>query len=431
MIASLYSKYLLLLRIPKMAKWGQRGVIALAVLLAIAVIPIYTFKISISHGYSDFDVYYRTAKRVANQDWTSIYSIQANGNCPYRYAPSTLPLLRPLAAFDAKQARLLWFALQFACFAMGFGLLYHIISGITRRPLLVCSLSFLFVLRFCLDCFMIGQITGLMFLFLCLALISSLEQKPLRAGACLAVPALLKIGPIFSYVFFHTQKNTTDTNSEKKAKITINCKTILGMASCVLLLFLFGLLCDLLWNGSTSSTLLLWKDWLAMLRADSSFFDSSHYGSQSINSALLRLSRAGWISPLAAALLHKTLAVLGCLGILILWGRRVPKTARAKGLFYSLGIFAFLWFMPFTFKYSLPLLAIPVSMILSGPMHKLEWFAFVFGALVLSLGGLDIVGDRIFFALQKSSIPLLATFLLAAAVIRQSIQESKAVSRTS
>jgi len=81
--------------------------------------------------------------------------------------------------------------------------------------------------------------------------------------------------------------------------------------------------------------------------------------------------------------------------------------------------------MPETFKYSLTPLAIPVAFLLASPRRSFFTnFVLFFGACTISLPGLDLVGRTAFFAIQRWSLPLLATLLLGFETLRQAYLDS-------
>lgn len=374
----------------------RKCTLALAVLLCVLILPIYTIKIYQKTDYSDFLVYYRSAQRFFSAQWAQIYDLESNGNCPFRYAPVLLPFFGPLTWLPYEASRVAWFYFNYLCYAWGFWILYRWLKRLNGDAVWILATSALFTLRFFLDSFTIGQITGVIFLALAFTLQQWTQGNQSRAGSFLLAPTLLKIGPGFLYLL-------------------LNPRSWLGAALTLAVLF------PILWlvGGSDSSPGVLFQYWWEMLRGDSSFFDASHYGSQSLNSALLRAAKLGLWSDAQARSLALAGTVIGCLSILALWKLRPAKTQLTQGIYFSLGVLSFLWFMPFSFKYSFPVLAIPVAVMLSGPMGWFQWLSFAFGAFTLSLAGLDLVGETVFFFLQKASFPFFATLLVGAALVHQ------------
>ena len=362
------------------------------------------------HDYTDFSVYYRAAIRAHENRWSEIYNF-ADGASPFRYVPLSLPWFSPFAHLSLGTAELVWYVLQFSWFALGVGLIALALRAVDRRRATgAACFGALFIFRFCLDCFTIGQISSLLFLGFALGFYGFTRSEGTLTGGGLFLPTLFKIGPGFLYllpIFTRTKERVRSFTTPIVAFIVLN-------------------LMALTWCGSASRYAELWKGWYNIVAADSAYYDASHYGSQSIKSALLRLAKIHWISGGAALWIYVISAVLGCCAIVFYWALRRPAGARGRALFYSLGIFPYLWFMPETFKYSLTPLAIPAAVLVCGDApDAFTWFSLAFGAATLSIAGLDVVGQKIFFALQNDSIPVIAIFLLAIAVLRESKKHSE------
>jgi predicted glycoside hydrolase/deacetylase ChbG (UPF0249 family) len=399
--------------------WLRRLTLALALLLAAAALPIYAFKVAHKLDYTDFEVYHRAASRARAGDWANIYTL-ADGASPFRYSPAWLVALRPLAELPLATARQLWFYLQYAWFALGFWFLYRSARlarlSQDRRAglpdaLWVTALSAAFVLRFCLDCFTIGQVSSLMFLGFCAGLYGWMIRSPALASLGIFVPASFKIGPGLLYGIFVSGR----ARERKPALLAAAALTLTGILGAAWL--------------AHGHALELWRAWARIVTGDSTYYDASHYGSQSIKSALLRFAKYGWIVEETATRTWLLISGVGSFALIAFWFLRRPKTFHARGLFYSLGIFPYLWFMPETFKYSLTALALPVAMCLAAPKKtKLTWIALAFGAVTLSLAGKDIL-DRFsptaFFTWQRASLPLVATLLIGAATFAQAMAASR------
>lgn len=389
---------------------------SLALTLAGVTLPLYAYKVYDKKDYTDFDVYYRAAQRVKDQKWNEVYTLQ-DGASPFRYSPLIIPLFRPFAYLEAWQAKLVWYFLQYFWFSLGFYFIFKSIRLCRQKKadftLAATSLSVLFILRFCLDTFTIGQVSSLMFLGFSVGLYGWMCGRPQLASVGLAIPTLLKIGPGFLFGVFLSARNSV----RKKAFFA-------ALTTCVSL-SIFSLLQFRPWELYQK----LFSGWLLMVASDSDYYDASHYGSQSFKSFLLREVRWGQISPETAQHLYVLISIFACLSVSLFWALRKPKSTLGKGLFFSLGIFIYLWVMPETFKYSLTSLAIPVALLFhsffQNRRSRLTGFALLFGAGTLSLAGMDIVGDFLFFGLQNYSIPLLATLFLGAAVFQEAWQESK------
>jgi hypothetical protein len=262
--------------------------------------------------------------------------------------------------------------------------------------------ALLFTLRFLLDDLSSGQISSLMLLGFALALDAWLARRPGRAGVALLIPSLLKVGPAFLYLWCALTRVPGRYRAWLAAGATFTAIALLSTAL----------------HGGPVREWQLWRQWLHMIVGDSSYSIVSHYGSQSLKSSLFRMADAELISVGLATALYKVMVCLGCGAIVWIW-RSQGRSPHQEAVGFSLGILAYLWFMPETFKYSLPFLAIPVAVLLMRRPGRFEWTALGFGTLTLSLAGLDIVGERLFFGMQKASVPFLALLFLGAAMTRQ------------
>ncbi|MEK6578615.1 MAG: glycosyltransferase 87 family protein, partial [Bdellovibrionota bacterium] len=348
--------------------------------------------------YTDFDVYYRAAVRTQTSQWATVYTL-SDGASPFRYMPLTLPLLKPLAQMSLFTAKLTWFFLQVTFFSLGFLFLYRGYIRQTQAPLWTLSLSVLFIFRLCLDTFTIGQVSSLMFLGFSLALYGILKKVPGTAALGLLIPTLFKVAPGFGYFYLLAVRPS------RWAKTLM---TPLAVVS-VLLFALYLLVPDPKFTILTR----LWASWASIVAQDSVYYDAAHYGSQSLNSVLLRATNAGFIATEISHWIHGAAAVLICAAIFVFWILRSPINAYSAGLSFSLALFANVWFMPETFKYSLTPLAIPVAFLLSAPKKGLAHSLILgFSFLTISFAGLDLVGSVIFFKIQRLSLPFFATLAL-------------------
>ncbi len=387
----------------------KRLTFGLTIALALAVIPIYGLKIARKRDYSDFDVYYKASERMGRGDWNHVYDLKTDGSNPFRYAPLTLPLFKPLVMLPHRESRVVWFAFQYLCYGFGFFFLFRAVRRVNREAAWITCAALLFVLRFCLDSFTIGQVSGLMFLGFAVALDSWLSRRGRLTGVFLLLPVALKLAPGMLFALFSTSRGPVRRRMLAWTGGTIAAVLVAGAA---------------LWEGALLNPA-IWREWVATVVKDSVYFDASHYGSQSIRSAFLRLAKQGWIPPSQAGISAGWVCVLISTAILALWACRRPLTSRARGLFFSLGILAYLWSLPETFKYSMPFLAFPVSFLLAGKLDTWDRATLGLATLTLSLAGLDLVGKTVFFGLQKASVPLLATLALGASVTRHALRESR------
>ncbi|MGZ6334155.1 MAG: glycosyltransferase family 87 protein, partial [Bdellovibrionota bacterium] len=376
----------------------RKLLIAVALIFAAIVLPIYLVKVHQKVDYTDFDVYYRAASRAAAGNWGGIYDPR-DGASPYRYMPLFLPLFRPFAGLDLADAHVLWYLIAYLSFVLGFVYLYRTLrlSHVTRPTAAsVTALSALMILRLCLDTFTSGQVSAVMFLCFMASLYSYCVRRPGRAGAWLLLPTLFKIGPGILYGIFAL-------GPRRIRRPALWTSAAIGTTFAAL---------ATLWIGPWERARALWSGWIGMVRADSSYYDASHYGSQSLKSALLRLANRQVLSLHAAETLHLVIAACGCAALAAFWLFRRPSGARSRALFFALGLFAYMWFMPETFKYSLTPMALPIALLLTAPKKGwLHWLSLASVTATISLAGKDVVGDAIFFPLQKMSLPFLATLL--------------------
>lgn len=385
----------------------EKIILTLATLGALVVLPLYAVKVNMKTDYTDFLVYHRAGFRAIHGG--EVFNL-ADGSSPFRYLPFLLPIFALLAFLPLPTAQLLWYFIQYACFGAGLGFIFKTLRVIDdSRSKWVTALTFFFILRFCLDTFTIGQVSSLMFFGYCLGLYGFVTQRYFLSGSGLFLPTIFKIGPGYSYALFLFSKS-----SEKLR--AWSAPVLWAMALSALTAFCFGY-----------QRLKTWiNDWLMIVSKDSQYYDASHYGSQSLKSVLLRFVNLGILSPAQETALLWTACVLGCAGLLVFWRLRKPTDARSRGVFFSLSIFPYLWFMPETFKYSLTVLALPIAfLLLSQRKSSFKTFALIFMFFGVSTAGKDFLPDSVFFGLQKFSIPFIATLFLAWALFREAMDNSR------
>lgn len=405
----------------------QRSLIALTLLLSAIAAPIYAVKVHQKSDYTDFSVYYRAAERMKLGNWDQVYTL-ADGASPFRYAPTTLPFFRPFAEVSPETAKMAWYCLQVLWFGAGFLALYFALFRAlkrARKPALpprslaagaTTAVAALFIFRFCLDTFTIGQVSSFLFLGLALAAYFWSRGQTLLASLCLLLPTLFKIGPGVLYFAF------LGTRARRLLRAALGASGLLALLS---------LLAAAWSHFQGASALALWKTWALIVAKDSEYYDASHYGSQSIKSALLRLANSGLVDSSTAS----TLYLLSAFLILFVWlGFCLLRRARATSgrlLCFSLGVFPYIWLMPETFKYTLTALGLPVAALAltltsesASASRRLSLLALSLSAFALPLAGKDLVGDPLFFWIQKNSLPLLASFLLGFAVFRAAWEHS-------
>jgi predicted glycoside hydrolase/deacetylase ChbG (UPF0249 family) len=393
----------------------------LAAFAAVVILPLYAVKVHLKVDYTDFLVYHRGGQRALVGG--AVYNL-GDGSSPFRYVPILIPLFSLLGRLELSTAQLLWYFIQYASFSLGLYFIYRTLKVTEHsevkngesRALVVTALTMFFILRFCLDTFTIGQVSSLMFLGYCLGLYGFVTHRFFLSGSGLFIPTILKIGPGISYTLFLFSRTSERLRAWLAPVLITAALTLITVAS-------FG------WK-----TLESWiRGWILIVSKDDQYYDASHYGSQSLKSVLLRFVNAGVISGSEERVILLTVTVIGCVALLAFWRLRKPTDARARGVFFSLGIFPYLWFMPETFKYSLTTLALPISFLLMSQFStqirgrersRLRTFALLFMFFGVSAAGKDLLPDVIFFGLQKSSVPFIASIFLAVALFREACADS-------
>lgn len=387
----------------------ERFILAFAALVALVVLPLYAVKVHLKTDYTDFLVYHRAAVRVLERMWGSVYNL-GDGTSPFRYAPITLSFFAPFGTFTQSTAQLIWYFIQYSAFGGGLYLIYRTLLAVDpKRAKWATAVTFFFILRFCLDTFTIGQVSSLMFLGYCIGLYGFVSQRYFLSGSGLFVPTVFKIGPGISYLLFLFTRTHEKLRAWLAPFLWTAVLTLIAVVA-------FG----------PRAFRALVEGWVFIVSKDDQYYDASHYGSQSLKSVLLRLVHSGFLSMTQESRILLTTSVLGCLALLVFWKIRKPTDPRARGIFFSLGIFPYLWFMPETFKYSLTTLALPIAfLLLSKKPSRLTRFSLAFMFFGVSAAAKDIMPDALFFGLQRASIPFIATIFLCAALIREALLDSR------
>jgi predicted glycoside hydrolase/deacetylase ChbG (UPF0249 family) len=387
----------------------ERWISALATIAALVVLPLYAVKVHLKVDYTDFLVYHRAAIRVLGEMWALVYNL-GDGTSPFRYVPITLPFFSLFGHFDLPTAQLIWYFVQYAAFAGGLYLIYRTLLAVDPKRAKVATLiTFFFILRFCLDTFTIGQVSSLMFLGYCIGLYGFVSERYFLSGSGLFIPTVFKIGPGISYLLFLFAR----THEKVRAWLA----PVLWTAALTLITLIA-------YGGHAFRS--LFEGWVFIVSKDDQYYDASHYGSQSLKSVLLRLVHSGFLSMTQESWILLSTSVIGCLALLLFWRVRKPTDARARGIFFSLGIFPYLWFMPETFKYSLTTLALPIAfLLLSRKPNRLTQFSLALMFFGVSAAAKDIMPDALFFGLQRASVPFIATIFLCAALIREALLDSR------
>ncbi len=377
---------------------------------------LYAIKAYAKLDYTDFDVYLRAATRAVNEQWQEVYSLN-DGASPYRYLPFLLPYFLPFTWISPATAKVLWCLVQWLSFTGGFIFLYRVARtedgrGKTSRwglrSQLALGLGVLAGLRFVLDSLSIGQVAGPMFLGYCVALWAWVNRRPFAFGVALAIPALLKISPGVLLLLPLC----------KSAEYFLRAlRGLLAVLFCSALLLAFWIA---LQSSEPTFPLMsqLFHSWVEMVRLDSVYYDASHYGSQSLWSALLRATQWGWIDRIQAEIARLLLSLGFLTSVIAVWLTRKSRGTQSAVGEFALGLYLPIFLMPETFKYSLTPLIIPFVFFayfiprFTVPLERrLALTIAVFTVLVLSLAGKDILDPlhpRLFFWLQEKSFPFLA-----------------------
>lgn len=385
------------------------------------VLPLYGFKVANINGYTDFDVFYRAADRWWQGLWDALYNPQLDGASPYRYAPPWTLFFLPFLALQLTQARVVWYLIQFGFYLAGFWVLRRTLQrslsedrsavSLERIDALIAA-SALLSLRYFLDSFTIGQVTGLMFFCTAWSIekISKLEFS--RASLGLAIPTLLKIGPGVLYGLGLSRYPRPEREARPWARLWS------GLVIWFVVAYLLPIPFLMVHTQSVGDAVVLnhrlWLGWLKTVSADSHYTDLSHYGSQSLKSGIARLTRLlpEWISRDTIESLWKTVVFLGVSALAWIWIRMEVRSLRSLLLSLGLGSLAYLLLMPETFKYSMPYLVFPLLGWMMGFLPSERAWTRVDRILLLSmilsltLGGLDLMGPTLYFASQRASVPL-------------------------
>jgi len=375
--------------------------------LAVLVFIFSSFKIWRMTTYSDFDVYYRAAQQMAEGHWDMVYTL-SDGASPFRYPPITLPFVRFLAAFDSQFARQIWYYFQSLLFLGAYYYIFLAVKEIDpKRARLIVALSFLLTLRMMLDSFKIGQVASLMLFGYSVSLWAIVTNRLSVSGTTLLIPTVFKIGPGLNFLYFPLQKQSGWFKAWLGPSIPLA----------------FVLLVTWTWLPSTEVWNALWAGWKMVVTSDSQYIDSSHYGSQSVLSFFLRLSKSGVFSAETAKVMTKVISLFGIGALLGFWWKFVPKNTYEKAVSFSLGVFPYLWFMPQTFKYSQHMILLPLALLLVktewNKKHGLKLAVIIFYAITMAIAGKDVVGATLHEFNQMKSLPLFATVLIAITLIRE------------
>ncbi len=380
-------------------------------LLAVLLIVIGTFvqfKKTEKSNNNDFRVYYKTSVRLQNGDWPNIYT-RNDGAFPYRYVPYTLPAFTWIAHFSEPVGRKVWVFLQSVCFALGFYFLYKsLVITESLSPLLATSLSFILTFRQFMDSLYSGQVAGFIFLSFSLGMYFYLKGKTVSDGVANSVAASLKIFP--GFLLIHGLIKAP--GSKKRVQFFFS-----GILLFIVLNALYWIWLKLM--NQEHLFLELWKNWASIALASGEYFDGSTPKSQSLRAFILRTFGK---TPNSETL-WKILFLTGISGLVFHWIRRNAKNGLHKAYSYSLGIMAFIIFMPESLPYQLMNVAIPFAVFLSDvklksdKFHKLTLVCFM---VFISFAATDIIGRKPSDWMQEQSFAFFVLCLLSFIMIKES-----------
>ncbi len=353
-------------------------------------------------GYQDFDVYHRVARRMTEGRWLDVYSL-ADLPGIFRYSPFSFALVFPWGWLDLNTARILWYLLSCGLWLGVYRVLARTLASISQEsrqlqpPAGILAIAFLFNARFLIDNALIGQVSAWMMLGIGLAWQGWIQNRPRLFAAGIWIPSVLKLGTLAFVAPWARMPFRS---------IFRFGMTFLFLCICSYLPILFGLKTNL------EQHLTLWSQWMQTLGTvltptSQDYLDCSHYGSQALNSALLRWSEHGWISANAVFEIWSWGSLLA-FGLVALLGVVTPwrqANSLERTLMFAFAIQTYLVWMPFTAKYSLTFLLIPMIALLWE--KSLRGRRILIGGFLafLTLPGKDIVGSDLFFGIQKLSLP--------------------------
>ena len=350
---------------------------------------------------NDFRVYYKTAQRIQSGEWGDIYT-RKDGPFPYRYVPYTLAAVSWMEQFPEQTSRKIWLVLQAISFLGGFIYLYKsLVLTETKFPLFVTSLTFILTFRQFMDSLYSGQVAGFVFLSFSLGMFYYLNKKVVLDGISNSIATSLKIMP--GFLLIHGLIKAPGMSR----KIKFLGSGILLFAGLNIMILIW-----LKFHHADQNFLQLWKDWVSIVMADGEYFDGSTPKSQSLRAFILRTfgksdnSETFW----------KILFLAGVCGVIFHWIRGNSKNALHDAYSYSVGILAFIIFMPESLPYQLMNVAIPFAVIASDPktltnrFHKLTFVLFM---VFISFASTDFIGRRASDLLQDQSLPFYVLCLMS------------------
>ena len=365
------------------------------------------FKKSLRATDNDFRVYYKTSQRLQDHSFEEIYT-RSDGAFPFRYVPYTLPFLTWMAKMPEPVARKIWVALQSICFALGFYYLHKsLMLTETKSPLMIASLSFILTYRQFMDSLWSGQVAGFIFLSFSLGLFLYLKGKLISDGVANSIASSLKIFPGLLLIHGLIKSDTTKKRWQY-------------LFSGILLFLVLNLLCWswLFFRGEQSVFFQLWNHWIQIIVATGEYFDGSTPKSQSLRAFLLRtFGKSDNIETL-----WKGLTLSGVGFLIVHWLRGNSKSVLHNAYSYSLGILAFIIFMPESLPYQLMNVAIPFTFFLADEKlktSKFHKFTLVCFLAFISFASTDFIGRKMSDELQALSFAFFVLCMLSFIMVKE------------
>jgi alpha-1,2-mannosyltransferase len=196
-------------RLAGLTELRARWLTVVAVLVAVVALSVTVTVVVGRNTPLDFYVYYmaghlaahgQNAYRISGSAWDQLARELAIGRytAPYRYPPYTAALVRLLLPLGPRVAMIVWEVLSALALLAGAWLVGCALGGRCRVPLALGALVFFVPIYNMLGD---GQVDGLAFFFLCLALWGLTRDRDLPLGVGVAVAAALKLTPALLIVY--------------------------------------------------------------------------------------------------------------------------------------------------------------------------------------------------------------------------------------
>jgi hypothetical protein len=371
----------------------------------------------VAHKSNDYWVYYRTAKRLDDNNIQEIYT-RKDGALPFRYSPATLMLFSWMSTQNEITYRKIWLGLQALFILASLGLLYKTLLLLdSPAPRSCVTFSFLILYRYFLDALYCGQIVGFILFAFTLGLFFWVKNEKHHSNQALLFLLGLKIVPGFMIMI--------NLVSSKTWKEVMRLLWNLFLTILVVHLIYF---CWFIFKFGTKNIgefLPLFKSWIKIVLADQDYFDGSTSKSQALRGVMLRLFGANEI----VESIWKLTSVTALIGLFIYWFKLNMTSAKTRVYAYSLGVLAYVLIMPQSLPYQIFKLLIPLTFIINAFMssHKkiIGLFLF-FTVLFCSVATADLLGHRLADFIQYLSLPFY-TFIFMGIVLLIEINDYKKV----